>query len=106
MLLARSFDENRLTQSFVAFIDLLGFGNRVRIAESPDELRTLYESLDAIRQQFEFRPQYESTREAQKAVAKRVLMFSDCVVVSIPIRSPFTKLTGAFDLFASELHGL
>jgi hypothetical protein len=106
MLSARALDVNRLTQSFVAFIDLLGFGDRVRTAKSPGEIRRLYASLDAIRHQFEFRPQEASTREAQKAVAKRVLMFSDCVVISIPARSAFTKLTGAFDLFASELHNL
>jgi hypothetical protein len=95
-------DQNAVVESFVAFIDLLGFGD----ANTPEEFTRLYGSLEAIRHEFEFRPREKSTREAHEAVEKHVLMFSDCIVVSIPARSPYTKLTGKFDLFVSELHGL
>jgi hypothetical protein len=99
-------DESRVSESFVAFIDLLGFGDVARAAHTTEQLKTLHYSLDAIRQEFEFKPMNALTRGAQSAVEKSVLMFSDCVVVAVPLRSSFTQLTGVFDLLASELHAI
>jgi hypothetical protein len=103
MKAAKSIDRRDVVKSFVAFIDLLGFGQMARDAQTSDDLQRLHQTLDVIRHQFEFRPSDPWTKEEHKAVAKRVLMFSDCVVISIPLRSQYARLTGTFDLFAGEL---
>jgi hypothetical protein len=90
-------------QAMIAFIDLLGFSHKARTARSQGDLNTLYDALSTIRNEFDFKPSDRSTKEAQKVASKNVMMFSDCIIVALPIRSRFTQAHGNFDLFADEL---
>jgi hypothetical protein len=98
----KSINKRQIVESFVAFIDILGFGDLARSAKTPDQLQKLYESLDAIRHEFEFRPRDKLRKEEHRAIEKRVLMFSDCIVTAMPLKSEYTRLTGTFESFCER----
>jgi hypothetical protein len=62
--------------------------------------------VSLVRKEFEHKPTQESTREVHKISRKTVLAFSDCLVISVPIRSPEAAQIGDFDVIMSELTGL
>jgi hypothetical protein len=91
------------TQALVAFIDLLGFSEQVLAVRSADDLERLVGSISTVRDYFDYQPTDQITREAQDISKTEVLAFSDCVVVSIGLRSPATESQGEFDVWGSDL---
>ena len=86
----------------VAFIDLLGYSNRVRLLQTFSEMNQIDKDLSRIQNWFEYQPADNLTRSVQKITGKRVLAFSDCVIVFLPVHSSLTKTEGEFDVFANE----
>lgn len=86
-----------------AFIDILGFGDRVVNAESIEDINDIHNGIRLIQDAFNFNTKDTLTRDVQKLHRTTVLAFSDCVVVNIPLESEATKYDGTFDPIMSEI---
>ena len=96
-------DEPKAVEALVAFIDLLGFSERVLAVRSTDDLERLIDLIRTIRGHFDYQTSDPGTREAHAISKTEVLAFSDCVVVSIGLRSPATTTQGEFDIWGHDL---
>jgi hypothetical protein len=92
----------KTSQSLVAFVDLLGFSDRVTSAKTPEDLNAIYQQILTVREEFEHEPPTEK-REVHRRFQKRVLAFSDSVVISIGSRSRAVEMMGDFDALGLEL---
>jgi hypothetical protein len=101
--MGRKITRRNLKNGLFAFIDLLGFSDRVQRIETDEDLRKLDDDVVFVQGEFEHKSSDYFVRESQKIVGKRVLAFSDCVAISVPLRSDLTKLQGTFDVLMSEL---
>lgn len=102
----RAFQDKYLSYSMVAFVDLLGFSDKVRMLETTEELEALEEQVRRVQEWFQHRPQEAFLKQEHKYASKTVLAFSDCVVVSIPLHSELAQSQGDFDVLMSELSNL
>ena len=95
--------EKEISVGVTAFIDILGFGNRVLEAKSLDDLNEIHKGIKLIQEAFDFDTTDEQVRDVQKLHATSVLAFSDCVIVNIPLQSEATEYEGTFDPIMSEV---
>jgi hypothetical protein len=65
-------------------------------------LCALHDEVVFVHDQFEHKTADASIRESHKVVGKSVLAFSDCVVVSVSLRSDLTALQGTCVVLMSE----
>lgn len=96
-------EEKDISVGVTAFIDILGFGNKVLAAESIDDIKDIHKGVKLIQNAFDFETDDDLTREAQEMHKTTVLAFSDCVIVNIPLESDATKYEGTFDPIMSEI---
>ncbi|MDY0391123.1 MAG: hypothetical protein RBQ88_09455 [Desulfobulbus oligotrophicus] len=96
-------DEKDISVGVTAFIDILGFGNKVLAAKSIDDIKEIHKDVKLIQDAFDFETDDDLTREVQEIHRTTVLAFSDCVVVNIPLESDATKYEGTFDPIMSEI---
>jgi len=94
----------RAVEALVAFIDLLGFSEKVLAVRSAADLERLAATIARIQEYFDYRPADETTREAQAISKTEVLAFSDSVIVSIVLESAATATQGEFDVWGSDLN--
>jgi len=92
-----------ISHGMTAFLDILGFGNRVLKAGSATDLAPIIEDVRRIHRAFEFTDRDELTNRAHAITNKTVLAFSDSVIVNIPLESDITRTQGTFDAFMGEL---
>lgn len=95
--------EKDLSAGVTAFIDILGFGNKVLDAESLGDLNEIHSAIKLIQEAFDFETKDDLVRDVQKMHSTTVLAFSDCVVINIPLQSEATKYEGTFDPIMSEV---
>ncbi|MDH4162601.1 MAG: hypothetical protein OEW15_07915 [Nitrospirota bacterium] len=95
-------DESKLCHTISAFVDLLGFSDKVRSVRSKEELEEIEKALRKVRDEFEYRSSDIDIQRMHALYKKEVLAFSDCIVISIPIKSDMTETEGAFDSIMSE----
>jgi len=100
------FTNKKVKTAVVAFVDIPGFSNRLRAAKSVGELADISKAVSTVQAEFDFQSKDPITKDVQKMHAKKVLAFSDCIVVSIPLKSAMTQHEGTFDPLMSELHSL
>lgn len=96
-------EEKDISVGVTAFIDILGFGNKVLAAESIDDIKEIHKGVKLIQDAFDFETDDALTREVQEMHKTTVLAFSDCVIVNIPLESDATKYEGTFDPIMSEI---
>lgn len=96
-------DEKDISVGVTAFIDILGFGNKVLVAKSIDDIKEIHKGVKLIQDAFDFETDDDLTREVQEMHKTTVLAFSDCVVINIPLESDATKYEGTFDPIMSEI---
>lgn len=92
-----------LSVGITGFIDILGFGDKVKNAQTIEDIELIRASVEKIQNEFDFETKDELIAEVQKLNSTTVLAFSDCVVVNIPLESESTKYSGSFDPVMSEL---
>lgn len=92
-----------VSRGMTAFLDILGFGNRVLTATSAEDLAPIIDDVRRIQRAFEFSERDELTNRAHAITKKTVLAFSDSVIVNIPLESSITRTQGTFDAFMGEL---
>ena len=86
-----------------AFLDILGFGDRVVEAQSNADIQAVVAEVRRIQEHFDFKPKHKHVKENQASSKKTVLAFSDSIVVNVALKSTMTKLQGTFDPIMSEL---
>jgi hypothetical protein len=91
---------------FVAFVDLLGYSARVRAVETRENVEEIARDVRKVLEFFGHNRTDDAGIQYHEAVGKKVLAFSDCVVVSVSYVSDFMKSGGTFDAPMSELHSL
>ena len=94
------------TIGMVAFIDLLGFSARVSKIEKVADLKAIERDVRNVQNWFDHKSKDEAVREVQKAQAKTVLAFSDCLVVTVPSYSELAGHEGDFDVQLGEVAAL
>ncbi len=87
----------------VAFIDILGFSNRVLSIKTKADVQSVYEDIKFIQSQFEHSPKDPLIKNSHEISNKEVLAFSDCIVVSVPLASEDITVSGTFDPLMGEL---
>lgn len=95
-----------LPTSLVAFVDILGFTERVLRIETATELKALDKNIRAVQRHFEVGTIDPSTRESHQISRKEVLAFSDCIVLSTSLDSDLARSEGTFDALMSEILSL
>ncbi|MDU0459621.1 MAG: hypothetical protein RW306_12920 [Geobacteraceae bacterium] len=90
--------QNRL----VAFIDILGFSQRVKNISTTKDLKDLYNDVDHVQREFEVVVKDKSEKEYRKMAGKDVLAFSDCLVISLGAETKWTDSEGSFETFLVE----
>ncbi|OAQ21085.1 hypothetical protein TDIS_0737 [Thermosulfurimonas dismutans] len=88
------------------FIDILGFGNRIAKIETVTEIQSIYKELWHVQKQFYYKPTEKIISHINKLYNKKVLAFSDCLVIHIPLKSKATQSEGDFDPLMSEFLSL
>ncbi|GAA3556362.1 hypothetical protein [Marinobacter xestospongiae] len=94
-----------LSVGITGFIDILGFGEKVKNSKTIEDIEDIRSSVKKIQNEFDFETEDKLTAEVQQLNSTTVLAFSDCVVVNIPLESESTKYSGTFDPIMSELAG-
>lgn len=93
---------NSLNNCLVAFIDILGMKDRVKNIKTKEDLETVHEILESLQQEFE--KNTDGTNSADhKLTGKKVLAFSDCIVISLDFKAPIIDTMGTFDAMLSQL---
>lgn len=95
----------KTVRSLVAFVDLLGFSDKVKLADSSEKLADLKASVETIRSGFEHKPKDPEIRKDHKWSRKLVVAFSDCLIVAVNVDSHMKMLMGSFDALGDELLG-
>lgn len=95
----------KISAGITAFIDILGFGDRVVKADSFQDIESVEESVQIVRNAFDYAPKDPLTLESQKTSGIKILAFSDSVIVNVPLQSESTKYGGTFDPIMSEIQG-
>ena len=88
-----------------AFIDILGFGNKVLSAETESDINSIRKSVELIRKSFDHNTGDELSQSSQKLLGTEILAFSDSIIVNVPLESDATKYSGTFDPIMSEISG-
>ncbi len=92
------------TIGMVAFVDLLGYSRRVQAIRTADDLYRVEADVCRVQKWFDHKPDDFDVRTVQKLQSKRVLAFSDCLVITVPSRSELTDADGGdYDVLFSEL---
>jgi hypothetical protein len=96
------FNSRYLSESMVTFVDLLGFSDRVRALVEVAELEALERDVRRVQEWFDHRPD-KLDREHHKLLDKKVLAFSDCLVIAVSAHSQIARHEGNFDVLMNEL---
>jgi hypothetical protein len=89
-----------------AFLDILGFGDRVLRSKKISEIDDIVAHVRKIQAEFDFAPSDDTVRQVHKYYKKTVLAFSDSVIVNVPLQSDMTEIQGTFDALMSEISGM
>lgn len=95
-----------LSAGVTAFLDILGFADRVLAAQTTKDVEQIVADMRRIQEFFDFRSKDKYVKESHLGSKKTVLAFSDSVVVNVPLKSTMTKLQGTFDTLMGELAGM
>ena len=98
--------QKNISIGITAFLDVLGFGDRVLNARKIADIDAITKDVRKIQSEFDYKPKDELTKEVHKNHKKTVLAFSDSVIVNVPLQSEMTEIEGTFDPMMSELHGM
>lgn len=93
----------KISFGVTAFIDVLGFGERVAAAATEQDVAQIVAVVDKIQATFEYRTKDELQKKAHSLYKKEVLAFSDSIVIHVPLESAMTVHQGTFDPLMSEL---
>lgn len=89
--MTKKITRRNLKNGLFAFIDLLGFSNRVEAICTEQQLRALDDDVTFVQNEFEHKSSDKFIKQEHKIVGKSVLAFSDCLVISVALSSQLAK---------------
>ncbi|MGK0289791.1 MAG: hypothetical protein ACI86H_001238, partial [bacterium] len=92
-----------LSAGVTGFIDILGFGEKVKNADTFEDIEKIESDIKVIQENFGFKNKSKLETATQERSNKTVLAFSDCVIINIPLESEATKYSGDFNPLMSEI---
>lgn len=92
-----------LNYGLLAFIDLLVFSDQVKRIETENDLKILDAKISLVQDEFEHNMRDEIVRQSHGILGKKVLAFSDCIIISVPMLSDLARVHGTFDVWMGEL---
>lgn len=95
--------KSKVSEGVTAFIDILGMSERLKSATNEAAILAIAQELKEIQRVFDFDSKDPLTKQVQASYSKKVLAFSDSIVIHLPMKSQMTKSQGTFDPFMSEL---
>lgn len=90
-----------LNRSLLAFIDILGFSDRLLSIRTQVELNALHEQVCYVLDQFN--AINKPSDEPHTFTGEVVRSFSDCIIVAFPVRSDYVNMMGMFDAVMDKL---
>lgn len=90
----------------VAFVDLLGYSARIQAASSLEDLASIERDVRRAQLWFDHRTSDSIIRDVQKLQSKKVLAFSDCLVIAVPSTSEMAIYEGEYDVLLGEIVAL
>jgi len=93
----------------VAFIDILGFGQEVRTADTTDRMRQAHNKIALIQQAFQKESAVQSPREQadkNRTYGRRVIALSDAVVIEFAPDPPNVAFHGEYDHWGMVIHDI
>ena len=95
--------QKNISVGITAFLDILGFGDRVINVSSMKDIDAIAKKVRMIQSKFDHKPKDKLTKNVQISYKKTVLAFSDSVIVNVPFQSEMTTISGTFDPIIAEL---
>jgi len=89
--------------ALVAFLDILGFKSKIQTMETDNDFENVYNELELVQSEFAKKSD-KLDNKYRRSIGKKVLVFSDCIVISLNLTSQFARQFGNFDPFLAELH--
>ncbi|WP_397407898.1 hypothetical protein [Polaromonas sp.] len=94
------------SEGITAFLDILGFADKVLAAKTSSDFDSILNSVKRIQEYFDHATHDNWIVESQKFSSKEILAFSDSIIVHVPLVSDATRLQGTLDPLLSELHDI
>lgn len=98
--------QKNISLGITAFLDVLGFKDRVLNAKDTTDIDAIAKDIRKIQSEFEYKSKDKFTKKIHSRCKKTVLVFSDSVIVHVPLESERTKIQGTFDPLMDELSGM
>ena len=92
-----------INHTIVAFIDVLGFGNRLCSVTTSKNLLKVHKDLLELHETFDKNPSNPRIQESHEFSSKTVTSLSDAIIISINFNSDSVKLSGLFDTLVYEM---
>ncbi|MGZ8256452.1 MAG: hypothetical protein ACXW1C_01470 [Gallionella sp.] len=98
--------EAEISHGVTAFIDVLGFSAQVKQAKTKAELQSIIKKINTIQSEFEHDPQKQNVIDNQKISGRKVIAFSDSIIIHISDNSETISHSGFFDTLMMEFVSL
>jgi len=95
-----------MNQYLVAFVDILGFGNKVLAVKTDDDLTKIYETVRFVHDTFGKTPKDRHEEYERDVSMRRILSLSDSLVIASALNSPISRVMGTYDNWCDEVHNL
>jgi len=93
-----------LKPALIIFIDVLGFGNKVKNIQKDEDAAAIYEALMFIHDEFEKNITNEAMTKDHELEGKTVMAFSDSIIISLLFESDDSHTMGLFENMIAHLH--
>jgi len=101
-----SLSSKDLQPALVVFLDVLGFGSKVKDIREDHDVENIYAALRFIHDEFEKNIANEEMINNHELEGKTVLAFSDSIIISMLFKSEDTRTMGLFDNMLAHLHSI
>jgi hypothetical protein len=95
-----------LQPALVVFLDVLGFGSKVKDIREDNDVENIYTALRFIHDEFEKNITNEEMIKNHELEGKYVFTFSDSIIISLLFESEDTRTMGLFDNMLAHLHSI
>ena len=96
----------KMNEYLVAFVDVLGFGDRVLAMDDDQALRDVHTDISILHDTFNKNPR-DVIMEHENTITRRtVLALSDALIIATAFESPVSTSMGVFDNWCDEVHTL
>jgi len=97
-------EQLKMNQYLVAFIDILGFGNKVLSVRSNDELLKIHETVRLVHDTFGKTPKDKHEEYERNVSMRKIISLSDSLIIASALSSPISKIMGTYDNWCDEVH--